>query len=99
VCTGALLLARTGLLHQRRATTHWGALDQLARIDPTIVVQPNARVVDDGPITSAGISAGIDMSLAVVARLHGQAVAADTARYMDYGRAGVSSTADSPTTA
>ena len=99
VCTGALLLARAGLLHQRRATTHWGALEQLARIDPTIVVQPNARFVDDGPITSAGISAGIDMSLAVVARLHGQAVAADTARYMDYGRAGVSSTADSPTTA
>lgn len=94
VCTGALLLARVGLLHQRRATTHWGALDQLARIDATIAVQPNARVVDDGPITSAGISAGIDMSLAVVARLYGQAVAADTARYMDYGPAGVSSAAD-----
>lgn len=84
VCTGALLLARVGLLHQRRATTHWGALDHLARIDATIAVQPNARVVDDGPITSAGISAGIDMALAVVARLFGQPVADDTARYMDY---------------
>jgi transcriptional regulator GlxA family with amidase domain len=84
-----------GLLHQRRATTHWGALDQLARIDATIAVQPNARVVDDGPITSAGISAGIDMSLAVVARLHGEAVAADTARYMDYRRASLPTTPES----
>jgi transcriptional regulator GlxA family with amidase domain len=92
VCTGALLLAHAGLLHHRRATTHWGALDHLARIDATIAVQPHARVVDDGPITSAGISAGIDMSLAVVARLYGQAVAADTARYMDYAPTNESAT-------
>ncbi len=86
VCTGALLLARAGLLYQRRATTHWGALDTLAGLDETITVERNVRVVQDGPITSAGISAGIDMALAVVELLHGTDVANDTALYMEYNR-------------
>jgi transcriptional regulator GlxA family with amidase domain len=86
VCTGALLLAQAGLLAGRRATTHWGALELLASLDPTIRVDPAARVVKDGIISSAGVSAGIDMALAVVADLHGQAVADETARYMDYIR-------------
>jgi transcriptional regulator GlxA family with amidase domain len=87
VCSGALLLARTGLLAHQRATTHWGALDQLAALDDTIRVQRDARVVHDRIITSAGISAGIDMALDVVERLHGKAVADDTAHYMEYRRA------------
>ncbi|MBK7902535.1 MAG: DJ-1/PfpI family protein [Proteobacteria bacterium] len=87
VCSGALLLARAELLRNKRATTHWGALDSLATLDPTIDVQRSARVVQDGIITSAGISAGIDMALAVVELLHGRDVADDTAAYMEYVRA------------
>jgi transcriptional regulator GlxA family with amidase domain len=66
VCTGALLLAKVGLLAGKRATTHWGALDLLASMDPTMKVERELRVVEDGIVTSAGVSAGIDMSLAVV---------------------------------
>jgi transcriptional regulator GlxA family with amidase domain len=84
VCTGALLLARNGLLHGRRATTHWAALDLLVSIDPTIQIQREVRVVSDTVVTSAGVSAGIDMSLAVVARLCGAQVAQETAHYIEY---------------
>jgi transcriptional regulator GlxA family with amidase domain len=84
VCTGALLLAQAGLLRDRRATTHWAALDLLGAIDPTIRVQRAARVVSDTVVTSAGVSAGIDMSLAVVARLYGADVARETAHYIEY---------------
>ncbi len=87
VCTGALLLAKAGLLTGRRATTHWGALDLLGQTDPTIQVQREARVVEDGIISSAGVSAGIDMAFVVVERMHGRAVADETAHYMDYPRA------------
>ena len=86
VCTGALLLARAGLLAGRRATTHWGALALLAEVDPTIRVQPDLRFVEDGIVTSAGVSAGIDMALSVVESLCGRAVADETAHYMDYPR-------------
>jgi len=86
VCTGALVLARAGLLAGRRATTHWGALALLAELDPTIRVEANLRVVDDGIVTSAGVSAGIDMALAIVETMHGRAIADETARYMDYLR-------------
>jgi transcriptional regulator GlxA family with amidase domain len=84
VCTGALLLAQAGLLRGRRATTHWAALDLLETIDPTIRVQRAARVVSDTVVTSAGVSAGIDMSLAVVAQLCGADVARETAHYIEY---------------
>jgi transcriptional regulator GlxA family with amidase domain len=84
VCTGALLLAQGGLLRGRRATTHWAALDLLRAIDPTIEVQRNVRVVSDTVVTSAGVSAGIDMSFAVVARLCGTEVANETAHYIEY---------------
>ena len=61
VCTGALVYAKTGLLNGRPATTHWASLELLAEIDPSIVVRPDDRFVDDGDvITSAGVSAGID---------------------------------------
>jgi transcriptional regulator GlxA family with amidase domain len=86
VCTGSLLLARAGLLANRRATTHWGALDLLRGIDPTIRVEQDVRAVHDGVTTSAGVSAGIDMALDVVERLYGTAVSDDVARYMEYDR-------------
>ncbi|MFD5384965.1 DJ-1/PfpI family protein [Streptomyces sp. NPDC127074] len=70
VCTGSLVYAAAGLLAGRPATTHWGSLDLLAELDPTIDVRPEERFVDDGDvITSAGVSAGIDMALHLVARL------------------------------
>lgn len=84
VCTGSLLLAKAGILRGKPATTHWAALELLKSIDPTIAVHATERVVDSGIITSAGVSAGIDMALFVVARLFGPEVATDTARYMDY---------------
>lgn len=86
VCTGALLLAKIGLLRGRRATTHWGALDLLASLDPTLIVERDHRVVEDGIITSAGVAAGIDMALTVVERLHGAEVADETARYIEFPR-------------
>ena len=86
VCTGALLLARAGLLAGRRATTHWGALELLGSLDPTIRVEPGLRVVDDHIITSAGVSAGIDMALNLVEGMYGREVADETARYIEYPR-------------
>ena len=86
VCTGALLLAKAGLLAGRRATTHWAGLDLLASIDPTIRVQRDARVVEDGVVTSAGVSAGIDMAFTLVERLCGKGVADETAHYIEYPR-------------
>jgi len=88
VCTGSLLLAKAGLLQGRRATTHWGALDLLASLDPTMKVERQRRVVDDGIISSAGVAAGIDMAFYVVETLCGQAVADETARYIEYPRSG-----------
>ena len=84
VCTGALLLAKVGLLSGRRATTHWAGLDLLASLDPTIQVQRDIRVVSDGVVTSAGVSAGIDMAFTIVERLCGRAVADETAHYIEY---------------
>jgi transcriptional regulator GlxA family with amidase domain len=85
VCTGALLLGAAGLLDGRRATTHWRSLDWLRESFPRVTVDYDQHVVEDGPIlTSAGISAGIDMALKVVARYCGEAVARTTARHMEY---------------
>ena len=85
VCTGALVLAAAGLLHDRPATTHWGALDRLAEIDPTIDVRREDRYVDDGDIvTAAGISAGIDMALHLVARLGGEDQARRVRKFLQY---------------
>jgi transcriptional regulator GlxA family with amidase domain len=86
VCTGSLLLARAGLLAGRRATTHWGALDLLAGIDPTVTVERGARVVTDGIVSCAGVAAGIDMAFAVVESICGRAVADETAKYIEYPR-------------
>src|ERR1051326_595965 len=85
VCSGALILGKAGLLDGLTATTHHRALDELRAISPRINVDAARRFVDNGSvIVSAGISAGIDMSLYVVSRLLGRDQAADTARYMEY---------------
>jgi transcriptional regulator GlxA family with amidase domain len=85
VCTGAFLLAERGLLDHRQATTHWGSIEWMRDTYPAVQMVVDARVVDQGHIiTSAGISAGIDMSLHVVSRLHGIDVAEWTARRMEY---------------
>jgi transcriptional regulator GlxA family with amidase domain len=85
VCTGSFLLGEAGLLDGRRATTHWQSLDRMHETYPAIDVVRDQHVVEDGSImTSAGISAGIDLALLVVARFHGEAIARTTARYMEY---------------
>lgn len=85
VCTGAFLLARAGLLTHHRVTTHWEDIADLRHGFPALDVQEKIRWVEDGNrLTSAGISAGIDMSLHLVERLHGRELADKTARQMDY---------------
>lgn len=85
VCTGSLVYAAAGLLSGRPATTHWGALDELARIDPTVLIDAEARFVDDGDVvTSAGVSAGIDMALHLVARLESVDAARAVRRGIQY---------------
>jgi transcriptional regulator GlxA family with amidase domain len=85
VCTGALLLAKVGLLDGLEATTHHGAIDLLRQTAPKAIVPADRRFVDNGKvICSAGIAAGIDMSLHVVSRLLGQEIAKKTARQMEY---------------
>ena len=85
VCTGSLVFAAAGLLAGRPATTHWAALDHLADLDSTIDVRRDERYVDDGDIiTSAGISAGIDMALHLVDRLVGADRAREVRRGIQY---------------
>jgi transcriptional regulator GlxA family with amidase domain len=85
VCTGALLLAKAGLLDGLAATTHHGAIDLLRQIAPNTMIHADRRFVDNGRvICSAGIAAGIDMSLHVVARLLGRDIAEKTAKHMEY---------------
>jgi transcriptional regulator GlxA family with amidase domain len=85
VCTGSLVFAKAGLLHDRPATTHWASLDLLAELDPTIEVRPDDRFVDSGDIvTSAGVSAGIDMALHLVVRLAGIERAREVRRGIQY---------------
>ena len=85
VCTGALVLAQAGLLNNLRATTHHENFAELAALAPNTDLVENARFTDNGQVlTSAGISAGIDLSLHIVARLLGDATAARSARYMEY---------------
>jgi transcriptional regulator GlxA family with amidase domain len=87
VCTGAFLLGAAGLLDGLRATTHWTTIDGLRTHLPATDVLADVRIVDEGEIiTSAGVSAGIDMALHVVRRLHGDEVARRTARDMEYDR-------------
>ncbi len=85
VCTGAFLLAETGILAGKTVTTHWASVERMAQTYTMVHVRGDARFVDEGDIvTSAGVSAGIDMALYVVGRLKGAAIAARTARQMEY---------------
>lgn len=85
VCTGSLILGNAGLLDGLRATTHWRSLDLMRELFPKVMVDSESHVVDQGRIiTSAGISAGIDMALHVVARYCGETVARSTAKHMEY---------------
>ena len=85
VCTGALLLGKAGLLDGKRATTHWLFLDSMQELFPKVTVEKRLHFVEEGALfSSAGISAGIDMTLRVVARYCGEAVARATARHMEY---------------
>ncbi|HEY2847911.1 MAG TPA: DJ-1/PfpI family protein [Pyrinomonadaceae bacterium] len=92
VCSGALLLGRAGLLDGLAATTHCGAMDELRDAAPNTVLEPTKRIVDNGRvIVSAGVSAGLDLSLYVVERLLGSDHANETARYVEYDWRGSSS--------
>jgi transcriptional regulator GlxA family with amidase domain len=85
VCTGSLVYASAGLLQGRPATTWWGALDRLAELGNGIEVRPDDRFVDSGEVvTAAGVSAGIDMALHLVARLHSVERAQEVRRYIQY---------------
>ncbi|MET0898428.1 MAG: GlxA family transcriptional regulator [Mycobacterium sp.] len=81
ICTGAFILAQAGVLDGRRATTHWRHTRLLASAHPAIRVEPDAIFVQDGEVfTSAGVSAGIDLALALVETDHGSALVRDVAR-------------------
>jgi len=86
VCTGALLLARAGLLDGRRATTHWGSFGLLSSLARGVTIDREARFVDDVVLTSAGVATGMDLAFHVVERIFGREVADETARYIEYRR-------------
>jgi transcriptional regulator GlxA family with amidase domain len=83
VCTGAFALGRAGLLDGRRATTHWASCEALQKAFPAVDVDPDPIYVRDGDVaTSAGITAGMDLALALVEEDHGPAVALEVARWL-----------------
>lgn len=83
VCTGAFVLAAAGLLDGRRATTHWASADRLARHFPDVDVDPDPIYVKDGDLwTSAGVTAGMDLALALVEEDHGRHLALEVSRRM-----------------
>jgi transcriptional regulator GlxA family with amidase domain len=85
VCTGSLILGNAGLLDGLRATTHWRSLGLMQQLFPKVAVDTQSHVVEDGKVlTSAGISAGIDLALRLVLRYCGEPVARATARHMEY---------------
>jgi transcriptional regulator GlxA family with amidase domain len=80
-----MLLGQAGLLDGRHATTHWRSLPWMREAFPAVTVEEKLHVVEDGNVlTSAGISAGIDMALRLVARYYGDEIARNTARHMEY---------------
>ncbi len=87
VCTGTYLLGQAGLLDGKTVTTHWAATSMLRQMLPKTTVKENTRFVDAGAlVTTAGVSAGIDGALHVVARLRGQPAAEQIARLMEYDK-------------
>jgi transcriptional regulator GlxA family with amidase domain len=99
VCTGSFLLAKAGLLTGKPATTHWASIQRMRDAFPGQEVHSEVRWVDAGEVvTSAGVSAGIDMALHIVARLYGPEAAATTARWIEYDHWDGTSEAVSQTT-
>jgi transcriptional regulator GlxA family with amidase domain len=85
VCTGSLVYAAVGFLDGRPATTYWSQLDLLRELEPNVELRPDERFVDSGEvITAAGVSAGIDMALHLVRRLHSEERAREVRRYIQY---------------
>ncbi len=85
VCTGVFLLAKAGILNEHKVTTHWEDVADLRKMFPKLTVVENIRWVDEGSIiSSGGISAGIDMSLHLISKLHSNDLAEKTARQMDF---------------
>lgn len=85
VCTGSLVFAAAGLLHDRPATTYWSSMAELVAADPSVQPRTEDRFVDDGPVvTAAGVSAGIDMALHLVARLDSVEAARAVRRGIQY---------------
>ncbi len=85
VCTGSFLLAKSGLLKSKCATTHWEDIDDLHSMFPDIKIKKNVRWVDQGSVvTAAGISAGIDMSLHLISRAANENLAIRTAKQMEF---------------
>jgi transcriptional regulator GlxA family with amidase domain len=85
VCTGAFVLVQAGLLNGKQVTTHWEDIPEMRALFPEIEVGDSVRWIDNGEIvTSAGISAGIDMSLHLVGRLEVEELAMRTARQMEF---------------
>ena len=82
ICSGALLLAETGLLDDRQATTHWALADELRRRRPKVDVESNLIFIRDGAWTSAGVTAGIDLSIELVRLHHGAEIATEVAKNM-----------------
>lgn len=86
VCSGARILGTLGLLDYLEATTHHEVAGNLSEIAPKAIINPDKRYVDNGKLmTAGGISAGIDLSLHIVNKQHGAAIANKTIRYMEYG--------------
>jgi transcriptional regulator GlxA family with amidase domain len=85
VCTGSFLLAKSGLLKSKCATTHWEDINDLHSMFPDIKIKKNVRWVDEGSVvTAAGISAGIDMSLHLISRAANENLAIRTAKQMEF---------------
>lgn len=85
VCTGAFLLAKGKLLDGKKATTHWMDIDRLEKEFEKITVERNAKYIDEGSIiTSAGISAGINMAFYIISKLTNKEIARNTAKRMEY---------------
>jgi transcriptional regulator GlxA family with amidase domain len=83
ICTGAFLLADAGVLNGKRATTHWRFVESFSHKYPAVSWDPNPIFIQDGNIyTSAGITAGMDLALALIEEDHGSALALEVARYM-----------------
>ena len=83
VCTGSLLLGEAGLLTNKKATTHWSAMNELSKYR-NVYVQKQYRIVDDGIITSAGVASGIDASFYIISKFFSKQIVNDTAKFMEY---------------